>query len=342
MKILSHNKKENLLTVKIVSNEDMWLLEMLLHDAEYVSGWTTRTYKVGNKEEKKRVFVTLHVESIKYDEHTEHLRILGTIVDGKPEEFIQKGRHQTLEVGIDSKISITKDWKRYELERIRDTEKYSHTSKILVVVLDNEKAIFAILSGERTKYVQVIRSGLHKDDENYESNQRSYFGKIVSEIMKFDGPIVIAGPGFTKDNIKNFIKQKHPNRMKDILFDSCSYAEPNGVHELIKRGVINRISTNFHLSKEREFIESFMQMLSKNPNMVAYGPDGIIKAYDYGAIKKLLVAYKLLRSNKDVGDVVNGLIKSKKDVIIVMDKSENYEQVSGFDGAMAMLSFTVD
>jgi len=342
MRINSYDKKENILTITLTSNEDLWMLETMLKGVEFISGWTSRIYKLGNKEERKRVFVTLDVEGVKFEEHTEHLRILGKIIDGKPEEFIQRGRYQTIEAGKGFKMSIKKDWKKYELQRIKESEKYSKIPEVLVILLDRGKAIFALLSSERTKYQQVIRSRLHKDDNNYELKQRSYFGKIVSEMSSFDGPIIIAGPGFTKDNIKNFMGGKNPELLKKISFDSCSYAGPNGLKELIKKGALKRISTNFHLIKEHDFIDKFMETLSKNQFKVAYGISGIKKAYEYGAINKLLVSYRLLRSNEELGDIVNSILNAKKDVIVVMNKSENEDRLDGFDGVMALLTFAVE
>lgn len=341
MRIVSYNKKEGILTLNITSNEDLWILETMLKDVESISGQTTRIHKMGDKEERKHVFVVLDVENIKYDEHTDNLRILGKIIDGKPEEFIQRGKYQTIEVGKGSKISVKKNWKKYELRRIKDSEKYSKNPNISVILIDREKAIFALVSGERIRYQQVIRSSLHKDDDNYEMKQRSYFGKVLSEISSLDGPIIIAGPGFTKDNMKNFISQKSPDLVKRIFFDSCSYVGPNGIKELRKKGAFRRLSENFHLAKEQEFIDKFMELLSREPNKVAYGLAGVKKAYEYRAINKLLISYDLLRSNAKMGEIVNSLMNTKKDVIIVLDKSENVEQIEGFDGVMALLMFKI-
>ena len=342
MKILNYDKKQNKLSLEIKSNEDMWLLEMMLKNAEYISGWTTRIYKLGNKEERKRVFVKLDVQNIKYDEHTNHLRILGTIIEGHPEEFIQKGRHQTLEISIGSKIDIIKKWHSYEIKRIKETENISKVPAILVIVMDREKAIFANITGERTKYLSVIRSRLHKDDDNYDQKQKSYFGRILSEINDYTGPIIIAGPGFAKDNFKTFLKEKNPELVKRVLFESCSYAELNGIKELIKKGILKKISSNFHSIKESEFIDKFNQLLNSEPDKVAYGFEAVKKAYDYGAIDRIIINYNALRKNPILADIINKLIASKHEVIIVMDKSENYDLIKSFGDVMAILSFKVN
>ena len=52
----------------------------------------------------------------------------------------------------------------------------------------------------------------------------------MAEIERHPERFIIAGPGFAKDNLKDFIKKRKPDLISRITFESVSYAERSGVN----------------------------------------------------------------------------------------------------------------
>ena len=67
MKIIHFDRKTNELKLATDTVDDLWHLEKVLSLGSRVEGHTTRTYKVGKKEEKKHVFITIEVERVEFN-----------------------------------------------------------------------------------------------------------------------------------------------------------------------------------------------------------------------------------------------------------------------------------
>src|SRR5512137_315740 len=120
MRITHFDRKSGEMKISIETLEDLWHLERVLRPKDRVEARTLRSVKFGEgKEEKKPVTILLEVDSVEFAESANRLRVGGKIISGTPEDFIQIGRHHTLDFEPSDKLKIIKEWKNYEVDRLQ-------------------------------------------------------------------------------------------------------------------------------------------------------------------------------------------------------------------------------
>ncbi len=339
MKVIHFDKFSGELKLVADTVDDLWHLEKVLGPESRVEGHSLRTFKVGKKEEKKHVFITIALERMEFNKSINRLRLLGTIVSGTPEEFVQVGKHHTIEVGLGDKIKIIQDWKSHQLNRLKEAEKESKRPMIRIIVLDDEKALTAIVRSFGIEYGPEFYSSTSKKDEKHEEGTRAYFGNIASEIARHEEKYIVAGPGFTKENLKKFISQKHSDLLKRIIWETCSYAERNGVNELMKQGVLEKVMGEERIERETKLVDELITQIHKDSGLAAYGFVEVKKAQEVFAIKQLLVLDEYLRTDKEAENLVELADKSKAEIIIISSEEEPGMKLKGFGKIAALLKF---
>jgi protein pelota len=341
MKIIHIDQKSGEIKLRTDNLDDLWHLEKVIESGDHAESKSLRTYRVGTKEEKKPVTIRIEVERSEFSDSRNHLRLLGKIVSGHPEEFIQLGRYHTIDVSDDSTLKIFKQWKPYQIKRLREAEKESKRPKVRIIVLDDEKALSASLRAFGVEFGPEIRSSGSKRDEKHEEKQREYFGNIASVIARHPERYIIAGPGFTKENLKDFIAQKYPDLLKRITFDSCSNAERTGVNELINRGTIKKIMGEERIERESALIDDLMIHLNKDDGLCAYGANEVQVAAEAAAIEKLLVLDDFLRRNDLAESILDTAEKNGAEVLIFSSESEPGEKLKGLGKIAAILRYRI-
>jgi len=341
MKIIHYDQREGELKIVADTLEDLWHLSKVIATGDEVEGSSFRTYKVGKVEEKKHVKIRLKVEQVEFSESSNRLRLLGTITWGEPEEFVQLGRHHTIEVAPGDKITIRKKWLEHELKRLKEAESETKKPKVLIVLLDEEHALFATLKPYGVDYGLEIRNKARKKSEDFEKKEQEYFSEITEQLERFEGKLVIAGPGFAKDNLRKFLQEKKPEILKKAIFDSCSYAEPSGVNELIKRGVLQKAAGLARFEKEEKEIEEFFINIYKETGKSVYGLEEVRKAVESGAVEKLLVIDSLFRKSEDVQKIVEDAEKSGSEIVMISEEGDHSLKLKNFGGIGAILRWNL-
>lgn len=342
MKVGHYDRKTGELKITPETLDDLWHLSKVIFPGNKVEAHSFRTYKVGTREEKKSVFITVDTERIEFNKSLNRLRVLGKIVAGHPEEFVQLGRHHTIEIEPGTKVKITKFWKKYEFDRLKKAEKESKKPKIRIIVLDDEKALTAIVRSFAVEYGPELYSTASKKDDKHESAEKSYLGQIAAEIERHSEKYVVAGPGFTKDNLKKFIKQKKPELLKRIIWDSCSYAERSGVNELLKKGILEKIMGEDRIEREMKLVEELIVEIHKDSGRAAYGIKEVKGAIEAFAVKQLLVLDDYLRTDKQAEKIVEAADKAKAEIIIISSEEEPGMKLKGFGKIAALLKFRLN
>ncbi|MCP4648272.1 MAG: mRNA surveillance protein pelota, partial [bacterium] len=304
MRITHFDRKLGEMKLHLETLEDLWHLERVLRKGDQVESRTMRSVRFGDgKEEKKPVRIILEVETVEFAEFANRLRVGGKIVSGSPEEFVQMGRYHTFDLEPGHKLKVVKNWKNYEVKRIEKAVEQSKRPLVRIVVMDENDATTAILRGYGVSYGPTLSCSGSKREGNYEEKVRQYYGEVASYIHGHPENFIVAGPGFAKDGLKDFIKEKYPDLMKRVAFESCSTSERSGVTELLKRGVVAQVMGEAQLEEEEKLIEEFITHLHKEDGLAAYGIEEIKVAIDAKAIEKLLVLDESLRKDPRVEEV---------------------------------------
>jgi protein pelota len=346
MKVLSFDKKEGIMKLIPEVLEDLWHLERVLEPGDVIFSSSTRVFKTSEEEgeegERKKVHVELQAEKIDFSKSANKLRVTGKIIGGGPEEYIQLGRHHTIDVELQRPVEIKKQWKNYQLQRIEKARKSSKKSLVGMLVLDEGKALFALLREYGVEFGPELRSHASKGDEKFEERRSQFFGDVVKQLkeMKVDR-IVVAGPGFAKENLKKFIAGRDEELLRKLHFESCSTAEESGVYELLKKGVLSEIAEEQRVQEEFSLLESFLTELSRESGLAVYGAEEVRKALECRAVAKLLVVDELLRKDKGIEKLLEDAERMKAEISIFSSESEAGKQLSGLSGIAGILRFRI-
>jgi protein pelota len=341
---LGFDRKEGRMKLVPEVLEDLWHLERVLEPGDVVSSSSTRVFKASEEgeEDRKKVRIELQAEKIDFSKSASKLRVTGKITGGEPEEYIQLGRHHTIDVELQKPVEITKQWKEYQLQRIKKARESSKKPLIGILVMDEGKALFAVVREYGVEFGPELSNHASKGDEKFEERRSQFFGDVMKQLggMKVNR-IVIAGPGFAKDNLKKFILERDEELSKKLYFESCSTAEESGVYELLKNGVLSKIASEQKVEEEFSLLQSFLAELSKESGLAVYGTEEVRKAIDYRALGKLLVVDELLRKDKNTEKLLEDAEKMKAEIFLFSSESEAGKQLTGLSGIAGILKFSI-
>ncbi len=320
------------------SLDDLWHLRYIIEPGDVVFSLTKRVSESGDKIRSDKEMVTVRlgveVEKIEFHKFANRLRISGKIVGG-----VEDSGYHTLNIGVGKELSIIKKWKKEQLDRLESAVKASNQPEIAIVTLEEGDAVIGVLRQWGVEEVASIRKSYGK-----ESSQRiEFFSEILSALKNIDFKyLVVAGPGFTKEDFIRFLKEKDPEIAKKCVTADVSSIGVRGFVEVLRRGVVNRIARDLRLAEEAEYLEELMERIAKGEK-VAYGLEEVKKACEYGAIEVLLVADEFLREERekwDIDSLLEMVESSGGKVIIISTEFEPGKRLMAIGGIAALLRFS--
>ncbi len=346
MKILKIDKKENKLILVPQVLDDLWHLEKILEKGDIVSAKTERKIKaktVGQQAEKISMYLDIELKEINYSKFNGLMRLAGIIVGGKPEELIELKSHHSIQVNLGEKIVIQKkELRQYQIDRLKKAESSMKKPKMLVIVLDDEQADIANLSDFGLEPKVTIFSG--KQGKRFKSEpSQKFFEEILEKIKGTElNKIIIAGPGFTKDEFKDFLEKKASHLKLNFLFESINSVGETGLNELLKSGITDKAIQEMEIVKETKLIEKVFQELGKNSGLIEYGLNEVEKAVEFGAVQELLVTDKFLSQNRvEVEKIMNAVESMKGQIHIISHEHEAGKQLHNLSGIAAFLRYKI-
>ncbi len=328
----SFDKKHDIGRLTPENVNDLWILSDIIKPGDIVTGKTTRSLEIRRGEERvktkrKPVVLTIEVEKVDF---SERLRLGGKIVEG-PED-IKKGYH-TIEVKPGSFITVNKTWKNWEINKIKAAAKKSEP--VFICILDESEADFYILE-EKVRHLLHLTGGLGKGMG--ESKKPEYYGKILSELKKADTKkIIIAGPGFAKEEIQKLVKEKAKDISEKIVIDSLSHTGEVGLQELLKRGIIERIATDSRIVEETNIVEKLFGEIAKEGKVV-YGLKETKQALEAGAVEVLLISDVKAREFEDLLEKAE---KTRTKIMIISSQHQSGEKLLGMGGIAGFLRYKI-
>ncbi|MCD6557832.1 MAG: mRNA surveillance protein pelota [Candidatus Aenigmarchaeota archaeon] len=296
MKIIKKDLRHNKLVIKPETEDDLWVLEKIIQPGDLVSGKTVRSIAIerGDKREKvkKKIFAKITVEKVELNDGM--LRVNGKIVEASEDV---PHAHHSFEVEIGGLITIEKEWHKYHLDQLNAAQRKQ--PKILICVLDDESADFATLTS-RISYDANIKgiTGKSLGEQDKSPYYKEVINYLKEAVKRGAEKIIIAGPGFTKDNIMKLIKNDKDLGGK-VFTDNVAHTGHAGIQEVLKRGIVDKILKNSAISEETRLVEQFFEELGKDGN-VSYGKEEVKKAINMGAVEKLLISDSLIKDNEEL------------------------------------------
>ena len=352
MKVLHRNLKEGKVKLGPENLDDLWYLKSIICEGDLVSG---RSYRRKKDEEKKRadkgvrvpISLDLRVESTDFARYTMRLRVTGKIEKG-PED-ISMGSFHTIDVKPNDRITITKErWRGWELDRIKEAEKASKTPLVLIVCVEDGDAEFAIIRRYGVDFIARVSVNISgkRVAKEHETTMKEFLGtasKKIGGVLKTEDvhAILICGPGFVKEHLLAFIKEKYPAIAERCYMEGAGSGGRTGVQEVLKRGVVERIVTDSRVSYETGLVERLLEEISKSNGLAAYGLDEVKKAMEYGAVENLLISDEFLRKYEGSDRLIESVKGKKGEAVIVSMEHEAGERLQKIGGIAAILRFPI-
>jgi protein pelota len=244
MKIIKEDEKEGIVEVVPETLDDLWHLSHIIEVGDNASSKTTRRIQDTSGDKirsdrgvKKTFYLGLDIESINFHLFTGKLRLTGVITRG-PEDLIPLGSHHTLEVKLNTPLSIRKErWPKWAIKRVNQAIEASKKLSAIIVVLEDDTATLGLMRQFGIEYYGPIKghvSGKRIIDKNRQKNIIQFYEKVIESIEKFDSiqNIVIAGPGFVKNDFYDYIKDKHKELAEISIVEATGSGGRNGISEV--------------------------------------------------------------------------------------------------------------
>lgn len=329
----SFDLKHNLAKVTPESQEDLEILKEVITPEALITAKSPRSIKIKREGEliraktgRKEVILKIKVEKI---ELKEKLRLTGKIIEA-PED-VEKGYH-TIEIEPNKFLKIEKKWKGWEIDRVKSAER--KVEPILICILDESEADFYLLK-ERYKFLLHIDSevsGKRYDTKKAEEKQKEYFQKIL-EVLKAKqaNKIIIAGPAFAKDNVLKLVREREKELLEKIIVEQTFQTGELGLQELLKKGLVERISKMNRAAEEARAVENLLEAINKEK--AVFG-ENVKYALQSGLISLVLVSDIKIRDFEEILDLAD---KFKVKIMVISSKSNAGEKLLGLGGIAGLL-----
>lgn len=359
MQILHQNVSEGQIKVQIDCLNDLWELFNIIREGDYIAGSTFRRVVVreGEAGERKPMYLKIHVEKVEFHEFVNRVRVLGVIVEG-PDDFISIGQYHTFNLEINDKISIYKEkWFDSDLKRIKNAISMEGAKHIFVVGIDKGYSILCLLTNYSLNKIAEVEENIpgkhfakQEQEKALESFYKSVFSIIENNITKYEiGPVVIAGPGYYKEEFLEFLKEefKKIGKAPPMYTVTASSGEFSAIYEVLNSGKLSSIISDHKMALESKYMQMFVESLGKDDGKYAYGIHDVKFAANQGAVEILLVLDKLMRTSdpqmrEDIEEILSVVDATRGVTTIVSSQNPAGDQLAYYGDIIALLRYKVD
>ena len=149
--------------------------------------------------------------------------------------------------------------------------------------------------------------------------------------------ILVGGPGPTKETFVEGAYLNNELKKRVIAVKDISYTGESGLRDLVERS--QDVLHEEEVTKERQIMQQFFQLLAKDPNKVVYGKEKVKEALELGAVDTLLLSESL--SDEDMGYFEELGDKSGSKVQVISVDTREGKQLRELGGIVAILRFVI-
>jgi len=357
LRILGKEPKGKAYKIMIDNLDDLWHLYNLIEEHDVVGGETYRRLeKVDDKIRpdktmKKKVWLAIEVERVEFHEFSNRLRVLGLIARG-PEDMGLKAHH-TLNFTSGTHLELEKPtgWKPHQLDQLKNAVEASEQPQVTIIGIEDDNAVIALLHQYGIRELATIRtqgmgklypSTTRKSKKKLSDAKSEFFDNVILQLDQarpVDSPLIVVGPGFTKDEFVKYCKDKNRAELKNILIESTGQAGMTGIQEALRRGVIKNVIRNSRVAFETELVDKLLAGIATN-GAVVYGLNETEGALAAGAVETLLVIDKLVRTkNEHVEQILEKTESLAGNVVIISTVHDAGKQLEALGGMAALLRY---
>jgi len=320
------------------NTDDLWHIGHIVRENDLVFATTFRSLDSATdktrpeKAEKKPVRLGIRVDKVEFHHNANRLRISGVIEQGPDTGF-----HHTINLEAGFEISVIKNWRRIDTERIDRAVKASVTGVVHIVAIEEGEAeIYRIRQFGPERFITITGGSGKREGLDMRTG---FFEEILSNLSNITGPVVIAGPGFIKDDFLKYTESKDRDLASRCMIADTRRIGRGAVQEVIGQGILNRISEDIQLAREVSCIEELIARISSSGN-AAYGISEVGNAIEIGAAEEVLVTDTMLRDS-DIPAILDRAENMRSKVVVLSSEFEPGKQLDALGGIAALLRYSI-
>jgi protein pelota len=320
------------------SIDDLWHLRHLIGPGDLVFATTFRSVEAATdkirpeKVEKRPVRLGIRVGRVEFSEHGIRLRLTGIIEHG-----VDAGAYHTINVETGFEISVIRHWRPVDLERVERAVKASVYGVIHILTIEEGEAELFRLRQYGPESVVTITSGSGKGAET--DTRTAFFDVLLSHIQTLSGPLIIAGPGFVKDDFVKYAKSRSCTGIDRAVVVETRRIGRGAVQEVVGKGALEKLMDDIQLSREVKMMDEVLLRIAQD-GAVAYGIKEVREAVGYGAAEQVLVADTLLRDT-EVMRLIEDAEAMRATIVVLSSEFEPGERLVALGGIAALLRYTL-
>jgi len=326
--------------------DDLWHLTHLIEKGDTVTAWTFRTKDIkddkirGEKVAKVRVELQIRVEEIEFALFADRLRVRGPIVGGTQD----MGAYHTFTFEADGQndLKIRKEagFRPHHWDRLNEAVAAAKRPLVTILSIDDEEATIAVLRQYGVQLHANIRGPPGGKMYRTDASTEGYFGETLAALKRVrasDSPLVVVGPGFTRESFLEFVRQRDPAWIGQLVTEGTGQSGMVGVQEALKRGIIERIQKDQQVAADTQLVEEIFAEIAQD-GAVGYGAPEVETLLNAGAVKLLVLSDELLRT--PIGEGLLDLARrTNSKSHIVATTHEAGKKLQGLGGAAALLRY---
>jgi protein pelota len=318
------------------SIDDLWHLRHLIIPGDLVFATTFRSVDTSTdkirpeKAEKRPVRLGIRIEKVEFSEHGIRLRLTGVIEHG-----VDTGAYHTINVETGFEISVIKQWRPVDLERIDRAVKASVYGVIHILTIEEGEAELFRLRQYGPESVMTITSGSGKGSDT--DTRAGFFGQVLSIIADISGPLIIAGPGFIKDDFVRFARNQSSGSADRAIVVETRRIGRGAVQEVIGKGALDKLIDDLQLSREVRMMDEVLLRISQD-GAVAYGRQEVREAIELGAAEQVLIADTLLH-DEEIILFIEKAEAMRATILVLSSGFEPGERLVALGGIAALLRY---
>ena len=320
------------------SIDDLWHLKHLVAPGDLVFATTFRSVDAASdkirpeKVEKRPVRLGIRIEREEFSEHGVRLRLTGIIEHG-----VDVGAHHTINVETGYEISVIKSWRPMDLERVERAIKASAYGVIHVLTIEEGEAELFRLRQYGPESVITLTTGSGKGAET--SSRTGFFEQVLSSIDNVTGPVVIAGPGFIKDDFVKFARGKNSAPVSRAVIVETRRIGRGAVQDVVGNGTLEKLVGDLQLSREVRFMDEVLTRIATE-GPVAYGREEVSNAIGFGAAETVLIVDDLLR-DPELARIIEQAEAMRAGVVVLSGSFEPGERLAALGGIAGLLRYRI-
>jgi protein pelota len=312
---------------------------------------------------KKKINITIKVEEVEYDQAEGIIRYKGKNVSEN--EHISIGQYQSIEIGKGVQFTIfKKSWDDFSMEKLHEAVDVVTTSDLAAVVMEEGVAHIFLISSHLTNEKAKIECSIpkkRKGPSQHDKSLNSFFQKILDSILKnvnFDivKCVIVAGPGFTKDQFGNFLTDSVSNNkhyeiiqknISKFIYTHASNGYKQALQEVLAKPEVLGQIKNTKAADDIKTMEKFNETLWKDMDRVIFGIKAVEIATEKEAIDTLIVSDDYLRKispnkRKELTHLMNKIKSYGGEVVKMSSMHYTGEKINSFGGITGIMKYALE